>query len=170
MLSKKWRNKMDMDELMNAAAESMKRHMNELVDYAINMYGSTVNTKNQVISIVVAQFVAQQFSMLGADDMLEDNRLTYGTDRIDMNVAIESLGWQGTRIGALAYVLAIKMETILPDDNSTTQDVAAVEALESNEYRLVGMAPPTPGFKLSNCYRRYIEQDQFVADMFLNND
>ncbi len=24
------------------------------------------------------------------------------------------------------------------------------------------MAPPTPDFKLSNCYKRYIEQDQFA--------
>ena len=115
---------MDTDKMMKEAVEVIKKHINGVIDYAINMYGSTPHTKSQVISIVLGQFIAEHLSMLGADDMLKNGRVTSGTDRIDMNVLLNDLGNAGTRIGALAYVLAMRLEAILPEDNFGVQDVA----------------------------------------------
>lgn len=160
---------MDTDELINAAVASMKKHINEVVDYAINMYASTQHNKNHVISVVVSQFIGSQLSQLHPDFNFDDPQFTHETDRIDINVVLQSLGETGIRMGALAYVVAIRLEALLPEDHSITQDVAFVEPIGQNEYKLVGMAPSTPDFRLSNCYKRYIDQDPFVAEVFLNH-
>ncbi len=103
---------------MKEAVEYMNNHLNNVIDYAIHLHSSSVHSKNQVVSIVVGQFIHAQLALMGLDSILQLQKFSLGTDRIDMNILLESLGQIGIRIGAFAFVLAVRLENILPEDGS----------------------------------------------------
>jgi hypothetical protein len=147
-----------MDKTFIRAINYMKRHMNDVEDYAVKLYESGEYTKSQVVNDVVAQFVTTQINALTSD--FDISQFSYGSDRVDINSMLNSLGGPGIRVGSLAYVLCVKLEDIIPEDGSVIQDIGIVESY-GNECHTLGMAAPDPNFKLSDCYKRYMVQEPF---------
>ena len=89
------------------------------------------------------------------------------SEKVDMNMVLDSLGTMGVRIGALAYVVAIMLESLLPDDDISTADIYLVKRYNDSTSEIIDEKNPERQALISSCYAEYIDTDKFVYTNFL---
>jgi len=146
--------------------EHMLLHIDKVIGFAILKWGESNLSKGQLISEIVGIFVADLLRSFCPKVTL-DSVLCDDIGRVDLNMVLDRLGRIGTRIGALAYVVAIMLETLLPDDDKGTSDILWVQRYEDHTCKIIDEQPPTSTILISACYTKYIDNDSFVYATFL---
>jgi len=146
--------------------EYMQSHIDKVVGYAVLEWGTSNHTKVQLISDIVGKFIYGLLKPYCPTIALELT-LCNTSEKVDMNMVLDSLGTMGTRIGALAYVVAILLETLIPDDGRGTSEIYLVKRYEDHTCEIMDEKTPASTTPISACYAEYIDNDRFVYTTFL---
>lgn len=159
-------NKNRLFSLPGDCTEYMQSHIDRVVGYAINQWVTSNRTKGQLISAIVGKFV---YGLLQAfcPKITLNSVFCDDIERVDLNMVLDCYGAIGARIGALAYVVAIMLETLLPDDDSGTKDIYLVKRYTDHTCEILDEKNPDNTIQVSACYAKYINNDSFVYATFL---
>lgn len=142
--------------------ESWKRYIDKLIDYCIEKSASTDKSRGQFISDYVGLFVWRELEKIYSRKYLDS--LGGDCQMIDITNVLNAVGEVGIRIGALAYVLAVRLQAIL-DDGTVTRDIRQIVTYPSGLRESVENNPEQ--IPVSRCYIRYLQADPFVFYHFL---
>lgn len=141
---------------------SWKQYFDKLIDYCIEKSASTDKSRGQFISDYVGLFVWRQLVAVYPCEYLDS--LIGDDEMVDITKVLNAVGEVGTRIGALAYVLAVRLQAIL-DDGTVTRDIRQIVTYPSGLRESVENNPEQ--IPVSRCYIRYLKADPFVFYHFL---
>ena len=146
----------------------IRNYINEIVDEAVKKHKFSGIPKNQIIGGVVGAFIVHHLNQFGFDSNLHQKQHHNDSARLDLNALLDSFGEPGIRIGALAFVLTVKLEARLPHDNSDAKDIVAVEISDGSN-KLLDNIPVPAEIRISDCYLPYIHRDEFVFNNFFKD-
>lgn len=154
------------EALPGDCVEHMQSHIDKVIGYAINEWAKSSRTKGQVISTTVGHFVYDLLQAFCPNISL-DLVLCDDIERVNINLMLDGHGTIGTRIGALAYVVAVQLEFLLQEDNNGSSDIYLVKVYDDHTCEILDEKNPDNTISISACYAKYIDSDRFVYTTFL---